>query len=756
MIFPKLIGMMFFEARDEQGDVIPGAFSNMEELLGEPETPEETAKFFEDFGKLPRLSFHSENVSGTITNEFMEGALGLPDFMLFGEEATGDMAVIHLAGVPRTSPFRYRYEVDGVRYYGEFNAPWPESNTVTFTAPALWDVTVLMISDPDLGWKPLKADAKIRNISIPEGIGLGDFVMAMDIPFMFQVVTPPETYTRSRTVSVTQDTTVSFNFTTQSIQISTSSPGISGITASINMGFAEFIEPYGAEMSGGYSVTLALPDVNDNMPFSFSYPSVTGYLDFLEVFTITPKPYIPKTEITYIKSPHDFLTLRAKHGHFVQTSNFDMSTVKHTAIAERTFGKIEPWTGWYDGAGHTIWGLNGDDGNAPSMFGYIIGGHVENLVLEDVNFGGRTRGALATYCTASNFSKIGITGRIKQTIGPNQDPSFEMGNPDYTVFDYINNSVGVGAMFHLGSTMFLSEASLSFVSNCYSRCEIETTSPVAGSPSNQLMPSLAGGLFGMLIGVSHGSFSASSVLTGTESIPRIGVGITLEPMNNYYDSDVAGFESGMFEDGLPRTTTEMTYPYNEETTYIMWDWDNVWKIDPEINAGYPYLFPLPDASVMPGNSRIDGGIQVLKPHKGILNGVSAFAGGLTRVTSPRTELQAFSQVWVSEVVLKNIKANLDVESQVWVSEVVLKNIKANLDVESQLFATVNKIRFVSAHISAISTFGDLTPEQIIWVKEEDRWRQAEVNMFLGGVAMTMTVYRRKDGRWTFFKSLAKK
>lgn len=629
MIFPKLIGMMFFEARDEQGDVIPGAFSNMEELLGGPETPEETAKFFEDFGKLPRLSFHSENVSGTITNEFMEGALGLPDFMLFGEEATGDMAVIHLAGVPRTSPFRYRYEVDGVRYYGEFNAPWPESNTVTFTAPALWDVTVLMISDPDLGWKPLKADAKIRNISIPEGIGLGDFVMAMDIPFMFQVVTPPETYTRSRTVSVTQDTTVSFNFTTQSIQISTSSPGISGITASINMGFAAFIEPYGAEMSGGYSVTLALPDVNDNMPFSFSYPSVTGYLDFLEVFTITPKPYIPKTEITYIKSPHDFLTLRATHGHFVQTSDFDMSTVKHTAIAERTFGKIEPWTGWYDGGGHTIWGLNGDDGNAPSMFGYIIGGHVENLVLEDVNFGGRTRGALATYCTASNFSKIGITGRIKQTIGPNQDPSFEMGNPDYTVFDYINNSVGVGAMFHLGSTMFLSESSLSFVSNCYSRCEIETTSPVAGSPSNQLMPSLAGGLFGMLIGVSHGSFSASSVLTGTESIPRFGVGITLGPMNNYYDSDVAGFESGMFEDGLPRTTTEMTYPYNEETTYIMWDWDNVWKIDPEINAGYPFLFYPPDSSVMPGFSEFNLPLVVVKSVSGSMSGQSIFAGRLS-------------------------------------------------------------------------------------------------------------------------------
>jgi hypothetical protein len=638
VIFPKLIGVMFFEARDESGNVIPKAFAGMKEFEeGDPQSSQEMTKFATTFLSLPRFSFHSENIAGTEVNEFMEGALGMPDFMAFGEgeEAIGDKAVVLLEGVPRTSPFRYRYEVDGVRYYGEFKAPWPETNILTFTVSARWDLTVLMVSDPDLGWKPLKADATISDTDVPAGLGLGDFVMAMDIPFMFQVVTPPETYTRSRTVSVTQDTTVSFNFTTQSIQISTSSPGISGITASINMGFAEFIEPYGAEMSGGYSVTLALPDVNDNMPFSFSYPSVTGYLDFLEVFTITPKPYIPKTEITYIKSPHDFLTLRATHGHFVQTSDFDMSTVKHTAIAERTFGKIEPWTGWYDGGGHTIWGLNGDEGNAPSMFGYIIGGHVENLVLEDANFSGRTRGALATYCMASGFSKIGITGKIQNTIGPNQDPNFQMYKPEYTIFDYIDNSVGVGAMFHLAGGLSGDESvligSFTVLHGCYARCDVETTSPIGGTPTNPFMPSVAGGLYGFTIGSSICCYSASTVVTGTSEILSAGLGLSVGfPLVSYYDRDVTGFVSGMIDvDGMDRSTDEMTHPYDEESTYLMWDWDNVWKIDPEINAGYPFLFYPPDASVMPGFSEFNLPLVVVKSVSGSMSGQSIFAGHLS-------------------------------------------------------------------------------------------------------------------------------
>ena len=56
--------------------------------------------------------------------------------------------------------------------------------------------------------------------------------------------------------------------------------------------------------------------------------------------------------------------------------------------------------------------------------------------------------------------------------------------------------------------------------------------------------------------------------------------------NCYYNSDLTGITAGA---GEPRTTEQMTYPY-DENTYEGWDFDNIWGADITYkNEGYPFL-----------------------------------------------------------------------------------------------------------------------------------------------------------------------
>jgi len=57
--------------------------------------------------------------------------------------------------------------------------------------------------------------------------------------------------------------------------------------------------------------------------------------------------------------------------------------------------------------------------------------------------------------------------------------------------------------------------------------------------------------------------------------------------SSYYDSETSGqSDTGK---GDPKTTAEM----KSQTTFVGWDFDEVWGIDAEINDGYPYLLSEP-------------------------------------------------------------------------------------------------------------------------------------------------------------------
>jgi hypothetical protein len=53
--------------------------------------------------------------------------------------------------------------------------------------------------------------------------------------------------------------------------------------------------------------------------------------------------------------------------------------------------------------------------------------------------------------------------------------------------------------------------------------------------------------------------------------------------NCYWDKEVSGIDSSFGGEG--KSTAEM----KTQSTFVNWDFDNIWAINPDINDGYPYL-----------------------------------------------------------------------------------------------------------------------------------------------------------------------
>jgi uncharacterized repeat protein (TIGR02543 family) len=77
-------------------------------------------------------------------------------------------------------------------------------------------------------------------------------------------------------------------------------------------------------------------------------------------------------------------------------------------------------------------------------------------------------------------------------------------------------------------------------------------------------------------------------VTGTDYTGGL-VGYNSKAINpsNYYNSEIAGQTDT--SKGEPRSTADMTYPYNAATTYIGWDFVNIWDIQNGVNNGYPFI-----------------------------------------------------------------------------------------------------------------------------------------------------------------------
>jgi hypothetical protein len=118
-----------------------------------------------------------------------------------------------------------------------------------------------------------------------------------------------------------------------------------------------------------------------------------------------------------------------------------------------------------------------------------------------------------------------------------------------------------------------------------------------------------GGLIGYVSGGSVFRSYSTGAVTGTSNaggfLGTLGFGSV---SHCYWDTETSGQEASAGGEG--RTTGQMTYPHDAETTYVEWDFVETWAGDAGHwrNHGYPYLRGLAELDY--GDVNGDGSIDV--------------------------------------------------------------------------------------------------------------------------------------------------
>jgi len=125
-------------------------------------------------------------------------------------------------------------------------------------------------------------------------------------------------------------------------------------------------------------------------------------------------------------------------------------------------------------------------------------------------------------------------------------------------------------------------------------------------------PGTSGGLVGNNGGFVTQCYSTGMVIGSESDIGGlVGWNFDGSVTQSYWNINTSGI--GTSDGGAGRTTEEMICPYNSDTTYVGWDFINVWNIHGGINEGYPALLSLtnfpPNVSITePDNNSNASGI----------------------------------------------------------------------------------------------------------------------------------------------------
>jgi hypothetical protein len=261
-------------------------------------------------------------------------------------------------------------------------------------------------------------------------------------------------------------------------------------------------------------------------------------------------------------------------------------------------GYPHSFRGTFDGNNYAISGvyINSTSGNR-GLFG-IVGsdGEVKNLgVIASNIYGGTCSGGLAGRNNSgivSNSYFVGSVsgqGNIGGLVGCNRTGA-------------ISNSYFVGSVLGGSAAGGLSGSNGGIISNSYSTGTVSGTEIVSGLVSmntgmitNSYSTSTVTGsnTLGGLVATNYGSgaitnsYSAGAVVgTGLHIGGLVGMVNGGMINSSYYDRNVSGRNDT--DKGEGRTTAQM----KREVTFLGWDFNSAWGIDPTINNGYPYLLTL--------------------------------------------------------------------------------------------------------------------------------------------------------------------
>lgn len=282
--------------------------------------------------------------------------------------------------------------------------------------------------------------------------------------------------------------------------------------------------------------------------------------------------------------------------HFIQMADIDLSVVENWIPIGYDESNFVMFTGNYNGNGFSITNLTS---TINGLFS-VIGG---NASLTNINVSGCITvtppvdyafmvGSLAsfTYNSSATFSNcasnvniaissggsLSLESGVGGLIGASYEGSYDTFtsccvNGSITVDGSIEILIGgfVGFVLdgNLSDCYALNSVSILNVENCYG----------AGFVGNMLS-----GQIKNCYSTGRVSGSGTSLFLGGFAANIEGYG-AVTMTSCYYDSETSGqSDTGK---GEPKTTAEM----KQQATFIGWDFDTVWGIDPAINDGYPYL-----------------------------------------------------------------------------------------------------------------------------------------------------------------------
>lgn len=341
------------------------------------------------------------------------------------------------------------------------------------------------------------------------------------------------------------------------------------------------------------------------MPYTYTYGSGTEN-DPYQIWTVAD-----------LDGVRDYLG-----AHFIQMADINLNGLNWSPL-----GSSYPFEGVYNGNGFKISNLEINlpvDPSYRGLFGRTMGATIENVTIEDVylgmddfgNYTGRC-GALVGYaqsgtvirnCLVKNGAIYGnnfgggLVGLAYATI---EDCMVEnvvvygdylagvfAGEADGNIsrcgakgkvilcsydIDYANAELGGFIAGYDGGTM----------ENCYFNGEL------VASGYDVYNWNGIGGFASYLYGNIINCYSACRMqvdLTGEPIVHGfVGYDGTDAITSSYYDMSLAGFEDG--SSVIPKTTAEMTYPYDTSVsqTYVDWDFGSIWHHDyrGSLNDGYP-------------------------------------------------------------------------------------------------------------------------------------------------------------------------
>ncbi len=323
---------------------------------------------------------------------------------------------------------------------------------------------------------------------------------------------------------------------------------------------------------------------------------------------------------------------------FIQTANIDLAQFENWDPIARSDIDFR-FTGTYDGDGYIISNLTIDrDQEFVGLFGYLDTVAIRNLNLADVIIRGENYTSSLGYVRDSDVINVSVTGEISgdRYVGGIASYAIGASNIEGCYVDIILEATGrdVGGMvgYTTGTTTIKNCYSLGdyttessyiggiagyILSNseiiaCYSIAnivsEVDYAGGIAGYSSRPISNSYAlgavsgtryvGGLIGRQVGSSvENCYSVGRV--SSENDLDIGGMIgnnTGEITNSYWDIELSGREDSAGGEG--RSTEQMTYEYDWGSTYLNWDFDEMWVADetftegvnPGLNRGYPLLY----------------------------------------------------------------------------------------------------------------------------------------------------------------------